>query len=90
MPNADRRRLLVLTLGALVALTLTSFALAQLPTGGAGPVIAFAIAAAKAVLVGAVFMEIGASGTVAATAVAVAIAFIALLAAGTVTDVALR
>ena len=88
MPGARR---LVYTLVALLVLTLSSWGLAQLPTGHtAGPMIAFAIAIAKALCVLLVFMEVRVGGTLAWTAVLVAALLIALLAAGTWSDVAFR
>ena len=84
----DRR--LLFTLLALIALTLSSFLLAKLPTGAAGAPIAFGIAAVKACLVGGVFMEIRKAGVAAWGAAMCAVIFILLLVGGTVVDVAYR
>jgi cytochrome c oxidase subunit 4 len=88
MPDVHRR--LLVTLAALVVLTLTSWGFSSLPTGSAAPFIAFAIAIAKALLVVLVFMELGSAGTLAWSAVFVAGLLIVLLAAGAWSDVAFR
>ena len=81
---------LAVALAALVALTVTSFVIAQAPTGAVGAPIAYAIAATKAAIVLVVFMEIGGVGAIGWTSAAIALGFIALLCAGAVADVALR
>jgi caa(3)-type oxidase subunit IV len=87
MPQGRR---LLLTLISLIVLTLASFGLAQLPTAGFGPVIAFAIAATKAVLVLTVFMELAETSATSRLAILIALGLIVLLTAGALTDVALR
>ena len=87
--DAHSRRL-VLALVALVALTLATWGLAQVPTGPAEAPIAFAIAAVKAGIVAAVFMEARSAGTAAWGAAFIAVIFILLLVGGTVVDVAFR
>ena len=90
-PDLGREvRRLALTLAALVALTLTSWGLAQVTGGVGGAVVAFAIAVAKSLLVAIVFMEVRRAGTTAIVAGVVAVAFIALLVGGSVADVATR
>lgn len=88
--HASHDRRLLFTLFGLVALTVTSYLLAQVPTGPAGAPIAFGIAAVKACLVAVVFMEVRSAGTAAWGAAVVAILFILLLVGGTVVDVAYR
>lgn len=81
---------LLLTLVALLVLTLSSWGLAQVSGEVAGPIVAFAIAITKALLVLFVFMEVRAGGTTSWVAGLVAVAFIGLLVAGSVLDVVTR
>lgn len=81
---------LLLTLGALLVLTLSSWGLAQITGDVTGPIAAFAIAIAKSLLVVIVFMEVREGGTTSWVAGVVAVVFIGLLVAGSVVDVATR
>ena len=83
-------RPLVVTLVALLALTLISWAISHLELGHASTPIALAIAAVKAGFVAYWFMELPLAATPARIVVIVTLAFITLLCAGTVTDIALR
>jgi len=83
-------RPLVVTLVALLALTLISWAISHLDLGMASTLVALAIASTKAGFVLHAFMELPLAATPARVVVIVTLSFIALLCAGTVTYVALR
>ena len=83
-------RPLVVTLAALLALTLISWAISHLDLGAASTLVALAIAATKAGIVLHAFMELPLASTPARIIVIVTLSFIALLCAGTVADVDLR
>jgi cytochrome c oxidase subunit 4 len=88
--SATAGRPLVLTLLALLALTVISWAVSHVHLGRASTLIALAIAAIKASLVAYAFMELPHASAQARIMVAVTVSFIALLCAGAVADVAMR
>ena len=88
-PHASGRPI-VITLCALLLLTLISWAVSTLPLGVAGTAIALFIAAIKAGFVVYAFMELPLASTPARIVVIVTLSFIALLCAGTVGDIGLR
>lgn len=83
-------RRLLLALLALAVLTTLSFLLSNVELGGANMPIALGIAAIKACVVAAFFMELPHASRPAWILVGVTLGFIALLCAGTVADVAMR
>ncbi len=88
-PHASGRPI-VMTLVALLVLTLVSWAVSNLPLGVAGTAIALFIAAIKAGFVMHAFMELPLASTPARVVVIVTISFIALLCAGTIGDIGMR
>jgi cytochrome c oxidase subunit 4 len=83
-------RPVVLTLIALLVLTLISWGISNFALGWASMVVALAIAALKAGLVVYWLMELPLAATPARIIIIVTISFIALLCAGTVADVSFR
>jgi len=80
----------VLALIGLLALTGLSFGLHYVPLGSLGALIALAIASAKIVIVGVVFMELRESMAATRMIALVSVAFVALLCLGIAGDVAFR
>ena len=81
---------LVLALVALALLTALTFGLSRLSLGHAEAPVALGIAALKAAVVAAWFMELPRAAKPAWILVGVTLSFIALLCAGTVADVTMR
>lgn len=83
-------RKLLFTLAALLLLTGLSWGLTRVPTGFLGPWLSLGIAAVKALLVIAFFMEVAERGPTVRTIALTTVAFIALLCLGIAGDVLLR
>lgn len=81
---------LVACLAALLVLTFASWGIAQLPIGVLHTPAALLIAAIKAGLVAAIFMELSHGTTSQRAVLVVTVVFIALLSTGMVADVAFR
>jgi cytochrome c oxidase subunit 4 len=80
----------VLTLVALLVLTVISWAISNVELGWASTAVALAIAVVKAGLVVYWFMELPLASTPARIVIIVTISFIALLCGGAVADIGLR
>ncbi len=87
MPNPPTPRALIWTFVALVVLAVGSWLAASL---GTGTFVALVIAAVKALLIAAVFMELARAAPSDRIVAAVAIGFVVLLCVGTLGDVVFR
>lgn len=83
-------RPLVLTILALLALTVISYVVSLVDLGALATPVAIAIAVVKAGIVAWMFMELPHASLPARVVALVTLSFIALLCAGTVADIALR
>jgi cytochrome c oxidase subunit 4 len=86
-PSAARY---IVVWGALVVLATVTFLASRVVTGAAAPILAFAIAAAKAGLVVAFFMHLAGGRPVHRLVFAVALGFVGVLLLGVLADVATR
>lgn len=87
MPNSPSPRALIWTFVALVVLAVGSWAASSL---GTGTTVALVIAAVKAILIAAIFMELWIAEPVDRIIAIVAVVFVILLCVGTLADVGYR